>query len=86
MTDVAFAYPWNATRSAIASPYLTYDEQHRRDRMFAALLYARKKLALQPEGVRQDAYRTAAVLEQTQGSRVDISTAPDIIWPQAVLE
>jgi hypothetical protein len=29
-------------RSAIASPYLTYEQQHRRDRMFAALLHARK--------------------------------------------
>ncbi|EHE8205087.1 TPA: replication endonuclease [Escherichia coli] len=66
---VQFAYPWNAPRSAIASPYLTYDQQHRRDRMFAALLHARKVLSLQPECVRFDAYRTAAVLEQNQGSQ-----------------
>ena len=66
---VQFAYPWNAPRSAIASPYLTYDQQHRRDRMFAALLHARKVLSLQPECVRFDVYRTAAVLEQNQGSQ-----------------
>ncbi|MBK4284475.1 replication endonuclease [Enterobacter hormaechei] len=64
-----FAYPWNAPQSAIASPYLTYDQQHRRDRMFAALLHARKMLSLQPECVRFDVYRTAAVLEQNQGSQ-----------------
>lgn len=68
-TTVAYAYPWNAPRSAIASPYLTYVQQHRRDRMFAALLHARKVLSLQPECVRFDVYRTAAVLEQNQGSQ-----------------
>ncbi|MFK3158508.1 replication endonuclease [Salmonella enterica subsp. enterica serovar Weltevreden] len=64
---VQFAFPWNAPRSAITSPYLTYDQQYRRDRMFAALLHARKVLSLQPECVRFDVYRTAAVLEQNQG-------------------
>ncbi|HCL5940729.1 TPA: replication endonuclease [Citrobacter freundii] len=66
---VQFAFPWNAPRSAIASPYLTYDQQYRRDRMFAALLHARKVLSLQPECVRFDIYRTATVLEQNQGSQ-----------------
>lgn len=66
---VQFAFPWNAPRSAITSPYLTYDQQYRRDRMFAALLHARKVLSLQPECVRFDVYRTAAVLEQNQGSQ-----------------
>lgn len=37
--------------------------------MFAALLHARKVLSLQPECVRFDVYRTATVLEQTQGSQ-----------------
>lgn len=37
--------------------------------MFAALLHARKMLSLQPESVRYDVYRTAAVLEQNQGSQ-----------------
>lgn len=68
-STVAYAYPWNAPRSAIASPYLTYDQQHRRDRIFAALLHARKVLSLQPECVRFDVYRTATVLEQNQGSQ-----------------
>lgn len=67
--SVNYAYPWNAPRSAIASPYLTYDQQYRRDRMFAALLHARKGLSLQPECVRFDVYRTTAVLEQNQGSQ-----------------
>lgn len=66
---VQFAFPWNAPRSAIASPYLTYDQQYRCDRMFAALLHARKVLSLQPECVRFDIYRTATVLEQNQGSQ-----------------
>lgn len=64
-----YAYPWNAPRSAIASPYLTYEQQHRRDRTFAALLHARKVIALQPECVRFDVNRTAAMLEQNQGSQ-----------------
>ncbi|WP_112923281.1 replication endonuclease [Escherichia coli] len=67
--SVNYAYPWNAPRSAIASPYLTYDQQYRRDRMFVALLHARKVLSLQPECVRFDVYRTAAVLEQNQSSQ-----------------
>lgn len=62
-------YWWNLAPQAIASPYLTYDQRYRRDRMFAALLHARKVLSLQPELVRFDVYRTAAVLEQNQGSQ-----------------
>lgn len=69
MTDIVYAFPWNAPRSAIASPYLTYEQQYRRDHTFAALLHARKVLSLQPECVRFDVYRTAAVLEQNQGSQ-----------------
>lgn len=37
--------------------------------MFAALLHARKVLSLQPECVRFDVYRTAAVLEKNQSSQ-----------------
>ncbi|EHJ6865476.1 TPA: replication endonuclease [Escherichia coli] len=37
--------------------------------MFAALLHAKKVLSLQPDCVRLDVYRTAAVLEQNQGSQ-----------------
>ena len=61
-------YWWNLPTQAIASPYQTYAQQHRRDRMFAALLHARKELAHQPECVRFEVNRTATVLEQTQGS------------------
>ncbi len=67
--EIDYAFVWNFPKQAIASPYLTYDQQHRRDRMFAALLHARKVLSLQPECVRFDVYRTAAVVEQTQGSQ-----------------
>lgn len=66
---ISYAYAWNAPRSAIASPYLTYSEQHRRDRMIAALLHARKALSLQPECIRYDVYRTAAALEQHHDSQ-----------------
>lgn len=66
---ISYAYPWNAPRSAIASPYLTYDEEYRRDRMIAALLRARKALSLQPECVRLDVYRKADALEKSQGSQ-----------------
>ncbi|NIF50115.1 replication endonuclease [Enterobacter sp. Ap-1006] len=69
MEAIKYAYPWNAPRAAIASPYLTYAEEYRRNRMFAALLHARKSLALLPECVRFDVYRTAAVLEREQGSQ-----------------
>ncbi|ENI2423240.1 replication endonuclease [Escherichia coli] len=64
---ISYAYPWNAPRSAIASPYITYEQQYRRDRKFAALLHARKVLAHQPECVRREVNRTAHLLEQTQG-------------------
>lgn len=67
--EIDYAFVWNFPKQAIASPYLTYGQQQSRDRMFAALLHARKVLSLQPECVRFDVYRTAAVLEQTQGSQ-----------------
>ncbi|EDS5711395.1 replication endonuclease [Salmonella enterica subsp. enterica serovar Javiana] len=67
--EIDYAFVWNFPKQAIASPYLTYDQQYRRDRMFAALLHARKVLSLQPECVRFDVYRTAAVLAQNQGSQ-----------------
>jgi hypothetical protein len=67
--EIHYAYAWNVPKPAIASPYLTYAEEYRRNRMFAALLHARKSLALLPECVRFDVYRTAAVLEREQGSQ-----------------
>ncbi|EHU02046.1 hypothetical protein CKS_0543 [Pantoea stewartii subsp. stewartii DC283] len=39
-----FAYPWNAPRLAIASPYPTYDQQQHRDRLIAAWLHGQKTL------------------------------------------
>lgn len=64
----SFAYPWNAPRSAIASPYLTHDQQQRRDRLFAALLQARMALSQQPDCVRFEVWRTVDALEQHRGS------------------
>lgn len=64
----SFAYPWNAPRSAIASPYLTHARQQRRDRFIAALQQARKALSLQPDCVRFDVWRTLDALEQQRGS------------------
>ena len=55
---MSFAYPWNEPRSAIASPYLTHPQLQRRDRLFSALQQARKALALQPDCVRFDVWRT----------------------------
>lgn len=64
-----YAYSWNATLQAISSPYLTHKEIHHRDQMIAALLRARKALALQPDCVRFDLYRTTDALEQHQGTQ-----------------
>lgn len=64
----SFAYPWNAPRSAIASPYLTHAQRQRRDRLFAALQQARIALSQQPDCVRVDVWRTVDALEQRRGS------------------
>ncbi|WLI76941.1 replication endonuclease [Kosakonia sp. H02] len=65
---VRLAYPWNAPRAAIASPYLTHAEQQRRNQHIAALLQARHALALQPECVRVSISRAADALEKAQGA------------------
>ena len=65
--DTQYAYPWNAQRTAIVSEYETYEESRRRERTVAALLRARKALALQPDCVRLDVYRSADALERNQG-------------------
>ncbi len=62
-----YAYPWNIPREAIASPYLTYDEQHRRDQMIAALSHAQQLLAVQPSIVQLDVKRRISELEKTNG-------------------
>ncbi|MDU2880650.1 MAG: replication endonuclease, partial [Enterobacter sp.] len=61
------AYAWNAPREAIASPYPTHAEQHRRDQQIAALLRARHELELQPDCVRYDVRRRAVELERHHG-------------------
>ena len=65
---VSLAYPWNAPRSAIASPYLTHAEQHRRNQHIAAVLQARHALALQPACVRLSISRTEQALEKAHGA------------------
>lgn len=64
---ISWAFPWNAPRPAIASPYLTHAELHRRNQLIAALLQARHALALQPECVRLPIMRTADTLEKHHG-------------------
>lgn len=64
----SIAYPWNAPRSAVASPYLTHAQLQRRDRLFAALQQARIALSKQPDCVRVDVWRTVDALEQRRGS------------------
>ena len=63
-----FEYWWNSPVQAISSPYLTYAEQHRRDRLIAALLHAKEVLSLQPECVRYEVLRTADALEKHQNA------------------
>ncbi len=62
-----FAYSWNAPREAIASPYLTYDQIHRRDQLIAAVSHARELLEGQPALVRIDVNRRLAELERESG-------------------
>ncbi|EOV8839188.1 hypothetical protein ACNY9Y_003689 [Cronobacter dublinensis] len=59
-----FLHAWNAPREAIASPYLTYEQERRRDRMIAALLHARNELEKQPDLVRYGVRRRADELER----------------------
>ena len=63
-----YAYPWNAPREAIASPYPTYEEMHSRNRMIAALVHAQELLEKQPTLVQLDVKRRISDLEKTQGT------------------
>lgn len=62
-----YAYPWNAPREAIASPYLTYEEIQRRDQLIAAVSHARDLLEAQPALVRIDVNRRLTELEKEHG-------------------
>ncbi|EMA1850060.1 replication endonuclease [Cronobacter turicensis] len=64
MTVPEFLHAWNAPHEAIASPYLTYEQERRRDRMIAALLHARNELEKQPDLVRYGVRRRADELER----------------------
>ncbi|PLR23194.1 replication protein [Pantoea endophytica] len=63
-----YAYPWNAPREAIASPYPTYEEMHSRNQMNAALVRAQELLEQQPALVQLDVKRRTSELEKTQGT------------------
>lgn len=60
-----YAYPWNAPREAIASPYPTYEEMHSRNQMNAALVRAQELLEQQPALVQLDVKRRTSELENT---------------------
>lgn len=62
-----YAYPWNAPREAIASPYPTYEEMHSRSQMIAALARALELLEKQPTLIQLDVKRRVSELEKTQG-------------------
>lgn len=62
-----FAYPWNAPREAIASPYATYEEMHCRSQMISALVHAQELLEKQPALIQIDVRRRVSELEKTQG-------------------
>ncbi|GLR09089.1 replication protein [Mixta theicola] len=62
-----YQWAWNAPRQAIASPYLTYDEIHRRDQLIAAVAHARELLEAQPALVRIDVNRRLNELEKEHG-------------------
>lgn len=63
----AYAYPWNAPRKAIASPYPTYQELRGRHQLIAALAHAEQLLAQQPMLIQLDVRRRVAELEKSQG-------------------
>lgn len=66
-SEKQWAFPWNAPRAAIASPFPTYDEIHQRDRENEALARAQALLQKQPAIVRLDVTRRANHLEKEQG-------------------
>ncbi|MGK3111820.1 replication endonuclease [Candidatus Pantoea formicae] len=63
-----YAYPWNAPREAIASPYPTYEEMHSRNQMIAALVRAQELFEKQPTLVQLDVKRRISDLEKTQST------------------
>ncbi|WP_336795862.1 replication endonuclease [Erwinia aphidicola] len=65
--SVTFAYPWNAPRNAIASPYLTHAQVYRRDQLIAALSRARGLLQAQPIIIQMDVKRRLSDIERKEG-------------------
>ncbi|BAN99300.1 hypothetical protein E05_45340 [Plautia stali symbiont] len=60
-----YAYPWNAPREAIASPYPTYEEMHSYSQMIAALVRAQELLEKQPNLIQFDVKRRVSEFEKT---------------------
>ncbi|QCT18540.1 replication endonuclease [Jejubacter calystegiae] len=69
MANAVYQYDWNAPKEAIPSPYMTYEEQRRRDHLIAALLHSREVLAKQPESVSRDINRRYNTLEREHGAK-----------------
>ncbi|WP_435953226.1 replication endonuclease [Dryocola sp. BD626] len=65
----SYTYWWNVPSQGIPSPYLTHEQQRRRDREIAALLRARTELAKQPDCVRYDINRRVDYLERTYSAQ-----------------
>jgi len=62
-----WAYPWNAPKQAISSPFPTYAELHQKEKENEALAHAQAKLQQQSIIVRMDVNRRANQLEKEQG-------------------
>ncbi|MDZ7277242.1 replication endonuclease [Pantoea eucrina] len=64
----SYAYPWNAPREAISSPYPTYKELAHRSRALADYAHAQTQLGRQPKLVQLDIQRRLTERESTQGA------------------
>lgn len=67
MSDIAWAWPWNAPRPAITSPGLTREEEQRRNRTIATLLRTRRWLACHPHCVTAGIYQRMDRLANERG-------------------
>lgn len=66
---MSYPYGWNVPREAIASPYPTYEEIHRRDREIAAFLHAQDAISRQLECVRFPVRQVCEQLERNGDPR-----------------
>lgn len=68
MNQLAFAWPWNVPRQAIACPGLTHQQQRERNQQIAALQSIRRKIATLPDCLQREIYRRSDTLEQRSGA------------------